>query len=274
MSERSSVVPLPPIAFYSIYEISVRWGCHPADVAGWAAAGHLQVLAGIPPVNCGDETVAGLVEVPIAELMPMFRRFGPSDEVCRLRRVKPHDSKAWLKVTDPADGVQIRSSDLLLAAGPLQQFEEERDLLRRPTTNIGSNPRYDWDAMYAWADVVHLRKRRSRNPDGAGCASAGLVRAELEVGRCARRKHDPQTAHRALAQATGRGNCVTVRPTSAGQPYPPRHRALGAVAGVGGWPPCRRRRAAVSPSDGHSAAWSASGCGRGACRSFPERCHR
>ena len=141
---------LPPIAFYSIYEISVRWGCHPADVAGWAAAGHLQVLAGIPPVNCGDETVAGLVEVPIAELMPMFRRFGPSDEACRLRRVKPLESKTWMRVTDPADGVPIRSSDLLLAAGPLQQFEEERDLLRRPATNIGSNPRYDWDAMYAW----------------------------------------------------------------------------------------------------------------------------
>ena len=58
-------MPLPPVAFYSIYEIAVRWGCPPADVAGWAAAGHLQVLAGIPPVSCGDETVAGLVEVPI-----------------------------------------------------------------------------------------------------------------------------------------------------------------------------------------------------------------
>ena len=80
-------MPLPPVAFYSIYEIAVRWGCHPADVAGWAAAGHLQVLAGIPPVSCGDETVAGLVEVPIAELMPMFRRIGPSDEQARLRRV-------------------------------------------------------------------------------------------------------------------------------------------------------------------------------------------
>jgi hypothetical protein len=143
-------MPLPPVAFYSIYEIAARWGCHPADVAGWAAAGHLQVLAGIPPVSCGEETVAGMVQVPIAELMPMFRRFGPSDEACRLKRLKPLESKTWLRVTDPADGVPIRSSDLLLAAGPLQQFEEERDLLRRPATNIGSNPRYDWDAMHVW----------------------------------------------------------------------------------------------------------------------------
>ena len=111
-------MPLPPVAFYSIYEISARWGCPAADVAGWAVEGHLQVLAGIPPVSCGEEIVAGLVEVPIAELMPMFRRYGPSDEQCRLKRVKPLGSKTWLKVTDPADGLPIRSSDLLLAAGP------------------------------------------------------------------------------------------------------------------------------------------------------------
>jgi hypothetical protein len=143
-------MPLPPIAFYSIYEISARWGCHPADVAGWAAAGHFQVLAGIPPVSCGDETVAGMVEVPIAELMPMFRRYGPSEEHGRLKRVLPLGSKTWLKVTDPADGLSIRSSDLLLAAGSVQQFEEERDLLRRPAANTGVTPRYEWDAMYAW----------------------------------------------------------------------------------------------------------------------------
>jgi hypothetical protein len=26
----------------------------------------------------------------------------------------------------------------------------ETHLLRRPSTNIGSTPRHDWDAMYAW----------------------------------------------------------------------------------------------------------------------------
>lgn len=150
MSERIPVMPLPPIAFYSIYEISARWGCHPADVVGWAAAGHLQVLAGIAQVHCGDETVAGLVEVPIAELMPMFRRYGPSDEHARLKRVLPPGSKTWLNVTDPVDGLSIRSSDLLLAAGAVQLFEEERDLLRRPAATKGSSPRYEWDAMYAW----------------------------------------------------------------------------------------------------------------------------
>ncbi len=151
-------MPLPPIAFYSIYEIAVRWGCHPADVAGWAAAGHLQVLAGIPPVSCGEETVAGLVEVPIAELMPMFRRIGPSDEQARLMRVMPLGSRTWLRVTDPTDGVPVRSSDLLVAAGTLQQFEEERELMRRPASNTGATPRYEWDAMYAWLTCLIFEK--------------------------------------------------------------------------------------------------------------------
>lgn len=143
-------MPLPPVAFYSIYEIAVRWGCPPADVAGWAAEGHLKVVAGIPPVKCGEDVVAGLVEVPIAELMCMFRRFGPSDDIGRLRRVLKPGSATWAHVTEPSDGLPIRSSDLLVASGSLLQFEEERDLLRRPASSIGASPRYDWDAMYAW----------------------------------------------------------------------------------------------------------------------------
>ena len=82
----------------------------------------------------------------------------PGDEQARLRRVMPPGSKTWLKVTDPPDGVPIRSSDLLLSAGSLQQFEEERDLLRRPASTIGASPRYDWDSMYAWLTVLLFEK--------------------------------------------------------------------------------------------------------------------
>ncbi len=151
-------MPLPPVAFYSIYEIAVRWGCPPADVAGWAAEGHLKVVAGIPPVRCGDEVVGGLVEVPIAELMCMFRRFGPSDDIGRLRRVLKPGSATWAHVTEPSDGLPIRSSDLLVASGSLLQFEEERDLLRRPASTVGASPRYDWDSMYAWLTVFLFEK--------------------------------------------------------------------------------------------------------------------
>ena len=82
--------------------------------------------------------------------MGMFRRMGPSDEQARLRRVMPLGSKAWLTITDTAEGLLVRSSDLLPDSGKLQAFEEERDLLRRPASSIGASPRYDRDAMYAW----------------------------------------------------------------------------------------------------------------------------
>ncbi len=74
----------------------------------------------------------------------------PARESCRLRRVLIPGTSAWLKVTDPTDGVVVKSTDLLLAAASIQRWEEERDLLRRPSNTVGSTPRYDWDAMYAW----------------------------------------------------------------------------------------------------------------------------
>lgn len=141
---------LPPVAFYSIYEVSARWGCPAQDVAGWAAQGHLQVLIGIAPVLCGEEMHGGLVEVSIAELMPLFRRFGPSEDACRLRRIIPMGSGEWVRVTDPIEGILVRATDLMFPAEALHRFEEERDLLRRPAHSIGATPRYDWDAMYVW----------------------------------------------------------------------------------------------------------------------------
>jgi hypothetical protein len=150
MFERRTQMPLPPTAFYSVFEIAARWGCYPSDVAGWAIAGHFPVLAGIAPVRCGDEVVAGLVEVPIAELMPMFRRFGTSEEICRLRRLRRPGEDEWRQVTEPPDGVPIHAADLMLAASSVQVFEEDRELMRRPASKVGSSARYEWDQMYAW----------------------------------------------------------------------------------------------------------------------------
>ena len=143
-------MPLPAVAFYSIYEVSVRWGCSVADVAGWAASGHLRTMIGIEPVHCGDEMHGGLVEVSLAELMPLFRRFGPSDDTCRLRRILPAGSGTWLRVTEPAEGILVRATDLMFPAEALHRFEEERELLRRPSHGIGSGARYDWEAMTVW----------------------------------------------------------------------------------------------------------------------------
>lgn len=109
---------LPTVAFYSIYEVSFHLRCSAADVAGWAASGQLMTMVGVEPVNCGDDLHGGLVEVAMAELMSLFRRFGPSDETCRLRRILPAGGSGWLRVTDPAAGIVVLSS----GASPVDEF--------------------------------------------------------------------------------------------------------------------------------------------------------
>ena len=141
---------LPVVAFYSIYEVSARWGCSAADVAGWAASDHFKAMIGIEPVSCGEDLHGGLVEVSLAELMPLFRRFGPSDETCRLKRILPVGTETWLCVTDPAEGIVVRATDLMFPAGPLHEFEEERELLRRASHGTGASTRYKWEAMTIW----------------------------------------------------------------------------------------------------------------------------
>lgn len=165
-------MPLPAVAFYSIYEVSARWGCSAADVAGWAASGHLKAMIGIAPVYCGEELHGGLVEVSMAELMPLFRRFGPSDETCRLRRILPAGSSNWLRVTDPTEGIIVRATDLMFPADALHRFEEERDLFRRSSHGTGAGARYDWDAMTVW-----LFKRL--NEQGFPASQAALI-AEVQ----------------------------------------------------------------------------------------------
>ena len=52
---------LPPRVFYTLQEVTARWGCNIADVAGWADAGRFRIITGIAVVRCGDEIVAGKV---------------------------------------------------------------------------------------------------------------------------------------------------------------------------------------------------------------------
>jgi hypothetical protein len=94
--------------------------------------------------------------------------FGPSDEGGSLRRIAPYDGGDWIYITDPAEGLPIRSTDLLVPGQDVQRYEDERDLLRRSASTAGAAPRYDWDAMYAW-----LFKRI--NDDGLPESQATLV---------------------------------------------------------------------------------------------------
>ena len=122
-------------------------GCSLADVAGWSIVGHLSMVTGIASVICGKQPAAGIVVVSATDMMQMFRRHGASDEECRVFRIRTQGSADWQYITEPADGVPIKLTDLMLLAEEVQKFEDDRDLLRRPSLSTGAAPRYDWEAV-------------------------------------------------------------------------------------------------------------------------------
>lgn len=137
-------------AFFSIMELFIRWECSLHRVVDAAMLGQLRVVIGIPPVSCGHQRIGGLVQVNIADVLQMFRRVGVSEETATLRRIAPFEGGEWIYITEPAAGIVIHSTDLLVPGQDVQRYEDERDLLRRSAHSAGSTPRYDWDAMYAW----------------------------------------------------------------------------------------------------------------------------
>jgi len=140
-------VALPPRVFFSLYEVSVRWDCSVADIAGWASDGKLKIMTGIGLVRCGDVTVAGTVTLSPMDLLPLFRRNGtcPSEGV--VQRILPPDVAVWLVITDPAAGVPVAVADMLIRADEVFAFEEEHDLARRASGGMNGGQPYDWTGM-------------------------------------------------------------------------------------------------------------------------------
>mgnify|MGYP000020551008 FL=1 len=157
-----------PSAFFSMAELAIRWQCPLHKVVDGAILGQLRVFIGISPVTCGHQRIGGLVQVNVGDMLPMFRRTGPSDEATTLRRIAPYEGGEWIYITEPAEGLVIRSIDLLVPGQDVQCYEDERDILRRSMHSAGAAPRYDWDAMYAW-----LFKRI--NEEGLPESQAALV---------------------------------------------------------------------------------------------------
>lgn len=138
---------VPAKAFYSVREISARWGYSEADVAGWAAVGHLTLVTSVAVVTCGAQPVDGIVEVSAGDMLCMFRRHGPSEAECRVARVRRLGQAEWQYITGLPGGLVIKLTDLLLVADAAHVFEEERHLFGRPAVSKGALPRYDWDGV-------------------------------------------------------------------------------------------------------------------------------
>jgi len=138
---------LPPRVFFTLHEASARWGCNIADIAGWADAGRLRILTGIPAVRCGEEIIAGKVVLSPMELLPLFRRCGTGPSEGVMRRIQPLDQQDWLLVTDPPGGIPVAVADMLILAEEVHSFEEENDMVRRVAAGRGASTSYDWEGM-------------------------------------------------------------------------------------------------------------------------------
>ena len=138
---------LPPRVFYTLQEVTARWGCNIADVAGWADAGRFRILTGIAAVRCGDEIVAGKVILSPMELLPLFRRCGSGPAEGIIRRIQPLHRQDWLLITDPVGGVGVALADMMIPADEVHAFEEDNDMVRRVAAGPGATSPYNWDGM-------------------------------------------------------------------------------------------------------------------------------
>lgn len=139
---------LPPRVYFTLYEAAARWDCTLADIAGWASVGRFDIVTAIAPVTSGSQIVAGYVVVSVTDILQMFRRCGTGPTKSFLRRVRLKGQEDWIMIADPAERIEVTLADLLIMADNVRRFEADFDLLRRPTSHIGSTARYDWDGMY------------------------------------------------------------------------------------------------------------------------------
>ncbi len=171
---------LPPRVLFTLLEVAARWGCTTTDIAEWAALERLELLTSVPLVQAGDAPIVGLVALHAADLMPMFRRDGSGPPEVRVHRLRPQNQDQWVFITTPAKGVRVAKADLLISATEMTRFEEENELVRRPSSQPAAY-KYDWDAMYV---AVIKRNRRSRFhpvPVPSGAAGCGSMRTGICV---------------------------------------------------------------------------------------------
>lgn len=159
-------MPLPQRAFVSVAEAAGRWSCQPADIAGWASLGKIEIVTGIAPVRCRAETLSGLVVLSVPEILPMFRRCGTGPQQSQVRRFRGLEDKDWKLITDPADGVTVALADLVILKSEVRRFEAEYDLFRAQHGGQGPERRYDWDGFFtALIKRVHFHGLPEKQTD-------------------------------------------------------------------------------------------------------------
>lgn len=148
---------LPQRAFFTVQEVTMRWDCSPYDLAGWAVAGKLDIVTAIEPIEQGGKVLAGLVVVPVADILSMFRRWDGRPQRRCLRRIRMPDHEHWIMIADPSDHIAIELADLMILADDVYRFEGAHGLASRWTDPGGAPSRYDWEGLFvALIRRVHI----------------------------------------------------------------------------------------------------------------------
>ncbi len=142
------MMTLPQRTFFTVQETTIRWDCSPHDLAGWAVAGKLEIVTAIEPIEQGGEILAGLVVVPVADILSMFWRWGGNQAARSIRRIRLPGQDGWIMIADPASHIEVELADLMLLADDVYRFEAQHGLASRWTDPGGAPSRYDWEGLY------------------------------------------------------------------------------------------------------------------------------
>jgi len=140
---------LPGQFLYTVLDVSVRCECTQAQIINWAIAGELMLVAAITTATIGGEVTGGLHQIAGSDVRPLFRPYGDAAKEIRLKRARKMGGDQCLIVSEPAEGVVITASDVLITAEEVERFEELHGLGRvKSPAGPGLPPRYDWDGFY------------------------------------------------------------------------------------------------------------------------------
>jgi len=123
-------------------------GLQPFDLAGWAIAGKLDIVTAIEPIEQDGEVLAGLVVVPVADILNMFRRWENGQSSRSVRRIRLPGQDGWTMIADPLPHIEVELADLMVLADEVYQFELLNGMANRWTDPGGAPSRYDWEGLY------------------------------------------------------------------------------------------------------------------------------
>ena len=138
----------PAQVFYSILEVSVRWGCSVTQVVNNAIADELDLVTGVSHVMFGEESGAGLISVPGCQVRPLFPPFGKGAKKVYITHARLSSSEPWKAITEPAGGVRLTAADIMITAKEIDRFEEAHSIGRTRSAGPGSPTKYDWEAFH------------------------------------------------------------------------------------------------------------------------------